>query len=130
MSSPDKKDSTSFMEFLIGIGMMIAGLVILLMNIHVVSFGFLMFGTVSSAPILLIIFIFLMIWAVVKGGTLPWILVVADVVCIIISVILGTRLYFDRMSVFTLILMLGLFAAGVGLVIKNLSIVKSKMNDK
>lgn len=130
MSGYNKKSGSSVSEFFIGIGMMIAGLTILLMKIHVLSFGFLSFGPISSAPVLLIIFIFLIIWAINRGETLQWILVLADVLCIIISVILGTRLYFERMSVFTLILMLGLFAAGVGLVLKNLSVVRSGSNDR
>ena len=122
----EKKEINHFTEFLVGIAMMIAGLVILLMNIQVSSFGFFRFGRFSSAPVLVVAFILLLIWAVASGKILQWILVAADVLCIIISVILGTNFYFNRMSVFTLLVMLGLFAVGVGLVLKNLSYLKKK----
>ena len=120
------KNTNHFAEFLIGIAMMVAGLVILLMNIQVSSFGFFRIGNISSAPVLIILFIFLLIWAVMRGKAFHWVLVAADILCIIISVILGTSFYFNRMNVFTLLVMLGMFAVGTGLVLKNLSYMKNK----
>ena len=120
------KNTNHFAEFLIGIAMMVAGLVILLMNIQVSSFGFFRIGNISSAPVLIILFIFLLIWAVMRGKAFHWVLVAADILCIIISVILGTSFYFNRMNVFTLLVMLGMFAVGAGLVLKNLSYMKNK----
>ena len=120
----ERKDTNHFAEFLVGIVMMVAGLVILLMNIQISSFGFFHFGRISSAPILVIAFIVLLIWAVVRGRNLQWILVAADVLCIIVSVILGTSFYFHTMSAFSLLVMLMLFAVGAGLVLKNLSFLK------
>lgn len=125
MKKPGSGAENHFAEFLIGIAMMIAGLVILLMNIQVYSFGFFRIGNVSSAPVLLISFIFFLVWAVVRGKTFQWILVAADVLCIIISVLLGTSFYFNRMNVFTLLIMLGLFAVGAGLVLKNVRYLKN-----
>ena len=126
MQREKKKETNCFAEFLVGVGMMIAGVVILLMNIHVSSFGFLRFGRISSAPILVIVFLFLMVWAVIRGKTFQWILVGADILCIIISVLLGTEFYFARMTVFTLLLMLALLAVGLGLMIRNLACLKNR----
>ncbi len=127
MKNTEKNGSVNhFAEFIIGIAMMIAGLVILLMNIQVHSFGFFRIGKFSSAPVLIILFIFLLVWAIIRGKVFQWILVAADILCIIISVILGTEFYFNRMNAFTLLVMLGMFAVGVGLVLKNLSYMKNK----
>lgn len=126
MKKMEKESTNHFAEFIIGIAMMIAGIVILLMNIQVYSFGFFRIGNFSSAPVLIILFVFLLVWAIMRGKILQWILVAADIFCIIISVILGTNLHFSRMNAFTLLVMLGMFAVGAGLMLKNLSYMKNK----
>ena len=126
MKKSEKRENHSFAEFVVGVCMIVAAIVILLMNIHVNSFGFYRFGRVSSAPVLIIAFVLLMVWAVVRGRLLQWILVAADVLAIIVSVILGTQLYFSRMSVFTLLVMLALLAVGIGLALKNVAVLKGR----
>lgn len=123
----NENDGTNhFAEFMIGIAMAVAGIIILLMNIRVSSFGFYRIGNFSSAPVLVLLFIFFLIWAVIRGKLLQWILVAADILCIIISVILGTNFYFNRINAFTLLVMLGLFAIGTGLILKNVRYLDKK----
>lgn len=123
-----KKNEPSLFCLLFGLALTAAGIILLLSHIVVSSFGFYHFGRISSGPVLVILFVFLLIWALVKGKKLPWIFVFADILCIIGAVILGTDFYLQRMSLFTLLLMLGMLAVGVAMIIRNLGIGGSKEN--
>ena len=111
---------SSLLRMILGVGLVVASIVILLMNIEVITFGFFRIGTVDSAPILLVVLVFLIIWAVVSGKKLPFILAGVDILLIIVSVLIGTRFVFKRMNAFTLIVIIGMFAVGVGLVLSTL----------
>ena len=118
----------AMLRMMLGIGLGVTSIVILLMNIQVTSFSFFRFGQVDSGPILLVVLVFLIVWAVIAGKKLPFILAGVDVLLIIISVLVGTRFVFKRMSVFTLIVIVGMFAVGVGLVLS--AVIQKKAEKK
>ena len=118
---------SSILRMVLGIGLIVASIVILLMNIQVISFSFFRIGSVDSAPILLVVLVFLIVWAVASGKKLPFILAGADIVLIIVSVLIGTHFVFKQMNAFTLIVIIGMFAVGVGLL---LSLLFSGKKDK
>jgi hypothetical protein len=53
----------------------------------------------------------------VSSSKLAWGLAAADVLMIVISVLMGTRFYLRHMSALTLIVIVLMFAIGVGLII-------------
>ncbi len=105
------------LQQLFGIAMAFAAVIILLLNIEVTDFGFYRIGNFSTAPVLIVIMVFLVIWGVATSKKLPWALAVVDVLLIILSVLMGTRFYFRRMNALTLVLVALMFAVGVGLFI-------------
>ena len=105
------------LQQLFGVVMAIAAIVILLLNIEVTDFGFYRIGNLSTAPVLIVVMVLLVIWGVATGRKLPWALAVADVLLIIVSVLMGTRFYFRRMNALTLIVIALMFAVGVGMVL-------------
>ena len=107
---------TAWFKKIIGVALVVVSLVILLMNIRVTSFGFFRFGgRVNSAPILLVILIALIIWAVISGSKVPLILAGVDILLIIVSVLVGSVFTFTNMDAFTLIMILATSAVGVAL---------------
>ena len=111
---------SSLLRMILGVGLVVASIVILLMNIQVISFSFFRIGQVDSAPILLVVLVFLIIWAVASGKKLPFILAGVDILLIIVSVLIGTHFVFKQMNAFTLVVIIGMFAVGVGLVLSTL----------
>ncbi|MBE6989399.1 MAG: hypothetical protein E7426_01465 [Ruminococcaceae bacterium] len=112
----NKSDSNPLQQ-LFGLVMAFVAVVILLLNIDVTSFGFYHIGRVSTAPVLIVALVLLVIWAVVSSSKLAWGLAAADVLMIVISVLMGTRFYLRHMSALTLIVIVLMFAIGVGLII-------------
>ena len=108
---------SSLLRMMLGIGLIVTSIVILLMNIQVMTFGFFRIGSVDSAPILLVVLVFLIVWAVASGKKLPFILAGVDILFIIVSVLIGTRFVFKQMNAFTLIVIIGMFAVGAGLLL-------------
>ncbi len=113
----DNKQSGNPLQQLFGVVMAFAAVVILLLNIEVTDFGFYRIWNMSTAPVLIVIMVFLVIWGVATSKRLAWGLAVADVLLIILSVLMGTRFYFRRMNALTLVLVALMFAVGVGLII-------------
>lgn len=105
------------LQQLFGVVMAFAAIVILLLNIEVTDFGFYRIGNFSTAPVLIVIMVLLVVWGVATSKKLPWVLAVVDVLLIILSVLMGTRFYFRRMNALTLILIALMFAVGVGLIL-------------
>jgi|GEM_PF-2048992 len=113
----EKNSGGNPLQQLFGVAMAFAAVVILLLNIEVTDFGFYRIGNLSTAPVLIVIMVLLVIWGVATSKKLPWALAVVDVLLIILSVLMGTRFYFRRMNALTLILIALMFAVGVGLVL-------------
>ena len=114
--------------FFLGIAMCFIGIWLLLSNINVDNISFYKLGNVNTAPILIIALIIFIVVAVVKSEWYTWTLVGLDIVMIIISVIMGTHFSLKHMSALQLILMVLLFAVGLGLIIRGL-FVKDKKAD-
>ncbi len=112
-----KNDNNNLLRFVAGMALAIAGLGMLLMNIDVMTFAFYRVGGVDSAVILLFFLAVLVIWGVISDKRLPWLLVVADVILIVVSVLMGTRFVFKRMNVLILIAIVVMIAVGVALMI-------------
>lgn len=108
------------LSFIGGIILTVFGIFLLLSNINVSSLSFCRVGGINSAPILIILLIISIVVSIVSDKKFWWVLVFADIVLIIVSVILGTRFSFKYMSAFDLVLMIGVFAVGLGLVLKGL----------
>ena len=100
-----------------GAAIAVLAVVILLMNIEVTTFGFFRIGPVSSAPILIITLVLLIIWAVISTKKIPWILAAVNILLIIISVLVGTTFRFRRMTAFTLVVIAAMLGIGIGLII-------------
>ena len=113
----NKKDTENPLQQLFGLAMAFVAVVILLLNIDVTNFGFYRIGQISTAPVLIVVMVMLVIWGVASDKKLPWILAAGDVLLIVLSVLMGTRFYFKRMSALTLIVIALMFAIGVGLII-------------
>lgn len=105
-------------NFLSGVVLFFVGIWMLLSNIRVYYIQFYTFHGVNTASILIILFVVLIVLAIVKTNKMLWMLVLLDVIAMIVSVILGTRFSFARMSALDLLLMLGTLAVGIGLMIK------------
>ena len=105
-------------NFLSGAILFFVGIWMLLSNIRVTDIRFLYLSGVNTAPILIVLFVVLIVLAIVNSNKWLWGLVVLDVITMIVSVILGTRFSFARMSVLDLLLMLGTLAVVIGLMIR------------
>lgn len=108
------------MSFILGIALTFLGVFLLLSNIHVSSLSFYRLGNVNSDPILIILLIVFIITAIASDKKVCWVLVFVNIVLIILSVILGTRFTFAYMSALDLVLMICVFAVGLGLVLRDL----------
>jgi len=120
MQTDKKKFEPSLLGLLLGLALMAGSIYFLLNSITVSSIHFYRFGQFSSGPILIFLFVIFLVWAIAKGGKLPWFLVFLDILCLIGSAIMGTRLYLKQMNLFTLLLMVAMFAVGLGLFLKNI----------
>ena len=107
------------LEHLLGLIMTVVGFCILLANITVSSFGFYRFGTIDTAVVLLVLLTIFIIWGVYSHKKIMWIFALVCIVMIVISVLLGTKFYFRRMSALTVITIIGMIAFGIGLIITN-----------
>lgn len=116
----------SLLSFISGILLFGLGVFLLLSNIRVSSLTFYRFGKVSSAPILIILFIVFIVLAVIKSHWVTWSLVVFDIILMIVSVIMGTNFSFKYMSAFDLLAMIVLMSVGLGLFLKGVLGVNKK----
>jgi len=125
-------------RFFLGIIMIIAGIYLLLNNIHVGSsfgmggggggFGRPMFnvgGRAITSGFVMIPFIFGvgMIFYNHKNY-FGWVLAIASVIMLMVGVITSTQFHFNSLSAFDLIIILVLFIGGVGLFLSSLRSVK------
>lgn len=110
----------AIVNFFCGVVLFFMGIWMLLSNIRVNDIHFYAIHGVNTAPILIGLFVVLIVLAIVNSKEWMWGLVLLDVIAMIVSVILGTRFSFTRMSALDLLLMLGALAVGIGLMIKGL----------
>ncbi|MBR6322304.1 MAG: hypothetical protein IKR59_05505 [Lachnospiraceae bacterium] len=116
----DKDLKQRFLVMLIGVALVVVGIIILLLNIEVVDFGFYRFGRVNTAVILLILLIALVVWVfIAKKKMLPLVCILVDLLLMVISVIAGTRFVFRQMNAFVVVLIIAMIGAGIGLAVVN-----------
>ena len=113
----NNNNTANTLQQLFGLAMAFVAVVILLLNIDVTNFAFYRIGRVSTAPVLIVVMVLLVIWGVASTKKLPWILAAADVLLIVLSVLMGPHFYFRQMNALTLIVIVLMFAVGVGLII-------------
>jgi len=108
-------------EFLLGLVLTIAGGYLLLSNVQVHTSGWRLFGLANGFGISLIP-LMLGIGVLFFNGrsVLGWLLAGGGMVVIIVGVIAQMDIYFHTTSLFHTLLMLGMLAAGLGLVARSL----------
>ncbi|MEO7674910.1 MAG: hypothetical protein ABIU09_12640 [Pyrinomonadaceae bacterium] len=106
-------------EFLIGLGMAVAGGYMLISRVTVTS-GFWNWGGYNSFGLSLIPLIFGIGFVFFNGrSVVGWLLVFVGVVIIGAGILMNLQIYFQPTSLFNTIIMLILFAGGIGLVARS-----------
>jgi predicted membrane channel-forming protein YqfA (hemolysin III family) len=107
-------------EFLLGLGMAVAGAYLLTSSVVVTSGAWAVWGY-NAFGLSLVPFIFGIGLLFFNGRSkLGWLLLFASVVIIFTGIIMNLRIYFQPTSLFGTLLMLVLLAGGVGLVARAL----------
>ena len=106
--------------YIFGVILILVSLFMLLKNTYVSSFGFYSFGRVNTGAILIVLLILAVIFAVVKPCKASKVLIGAILAALVLSLILGMRIGFVRMSVLDVLLMVVPLAIGIGLVLRGL----------
>ena len=112
------------LQFFIGIILLGVGLFLFFKRVTVSSgffgYGF-RFGSFGVPSGLVVVpFIIGIIWFFINSESIiPKIIITLGIIIIIASIIMSTRIYFERTSLFDYLLMIGMSAAGFGLILKN-----------
>lgn len=105
-------------EFLIGLAMAVAGAYLLISRVTVTS-GFWNWGGYNAFGLSLVPLIFGIGIVFFNGRSLiGWLLVFVGAVIILAGIIMNLQIYFQPTSLFNTIVMLVLFAGGIGLLVK------------
>lgn len=108
-------------EFLVGLGMSIAGAYLLTQQVTVMS-GFWTFRGYNTFGLSLIPLIFGIGILFFNGKSIPgWILLFAGVIIIGAGILMNLQIYFQPTSLFNTIIMLVLLAGGIGLIAKGIA---------
>jgi len=106
-------------EFLIGLGMAVAGAYMLISRVTVTS-GFWNWGGYNTFGLSLVPLIFGIGIVFFNGrSVIGWLLVFIGSVIILSGIIMNLQIYFKPTSLFNTIMMLVLFAGGIGLLAKS-----------
>lgn len=106
-------------EFLIGLGMAVAGAYMLISRVTVTS-GFWNWGGYNTFGLSLVPLIFGIGIVFFNGrSVIGWLLVFIGSVIILSGIIMNLQIYFQPTSLFNTIIMLVLFAGGIGLLVKS-----------
>ena len=108
--------SGGLIEFFIGLVMSIAGSYMLISRVVVTS-GFWNWGGYNTFGLSLVPLIFGIAFVFFNGkSVIGWILVLASVVIIASGILMNLQIYFQPTSLFNTIVMIVLFAGGLGLI--------------
>ena len=108
------------LTYISGVILIAVSLFMIFKNTYVTSFGFYSFGRVNTGAILIVLLILAVIFAVVRPCAASKALIGVILAALVLSLILGMRIGFVRMSVLDVLLMVVPLAVGVGLVLKGL----------
>ncbi len=107
-------------EFLLGLGMAVAGAYLLVSNVTVTS-GFWSLWGYNSFGLSLLPLIFGIGLLFFNGRSkIGWLLLFIGIVIIFAGIIMNLHIYFQPLSLFSTLIMLALLAGGVGLVARSL----------
>lgn len=106
-------------EFLIGLVLLVAGGYLLLNQVQVTTGSWTLFGRDAFGLSLLPLLIGLGMVFFNGKSVLGWLLCGAGVVIILAGILMNLRIYFENTSLFNTLMMLGMIAAGIGLVIRS-----------
>ena len=108
--------SGGLIEFVIGLAMSIAGAYMLISRVVVTS-GFWSWSGYNTFGLSLVPLIFGIAFVFFNGKSIiGWILIFASAVIIISGILMNLQIYFQPTSLFNTIVMLVLFAGGLGLI--------------
>ena len=108
-------------QFLIGLGMAVAGAYMLISRVTVTS-GFWNWGGYNTFGLSLIPLIFGIGFVFFNGrSVVGWLLVFVGVVIIGAGILMNLQIYFQPTSLFNTIIMLILFAGGIGLIARSVA---------
>jgi hypothetical protein len=108
--------SGGVIEFFVGLGMAISGGYMLISRVVVTS-GFWNWGGYNSFGLSLVPLIFGIAFVFFNGKSIVgWILVAVSVIFIASGILMNLQIYFQPTSLFNTIVMLILFAGGIGLI--------------
>ena len=108
--------SGGLIEFVIGLAMSIAGSYMLVSRVVVTS-GFWSWNGYNTFGLSLVPLIFGIAIVFFNGRSIiGWILVFASAIIILSGILMNLQIYFQPTSLFNTIVMLGLFAGGLGLI--------------
>lgn len=110
----------------LGILLSIVGLIFLLSNVSVSSFGFYRYNGFNIGAMLLILLVISFIVFLVKTNIGTGIVLALIGVAFLVTLIMGINFTFKHISVLMLVLILGCIAVGIALIIKGIFGVKSK----
>lgn len=108
-------------QFLLGLGMTVAGAYLLTTNVTVTSSWWTIWGHSAFGLSLLPLIIGIGLLFFNGRSVAGWLLTFAGVVIIFIGIITNLQIYFQQTSLFNTIIMLVLLAGGIGLVARSLA---------
>lgn len=107
-------------DMIIGIIFMIIGLIAFLKNVRVGTFMFYRFGGwVNTGAVALIFMIACFMALIIKPNKITKVLLALSVIILILVIILSVNITVARMSILSLIIMLGMLFGGTALIIKS-----------
>lgn len=111
-------------QFLIGLAMAVAGAYLLISRVVVTS-GFWFWGGYNTFGLSLIPLIFGIGFVFFNGKSIiGWLLIFISSVIIISGILMNLQIYFQSTSLFNTIIMLILFAGGIGLIARSIAELK------
>lgn len=106
-------------SLLAGSACLITGVVMLLLNTSVSSWGFYRIGKTSTGGILFVLLILSAVYLAVKKNKTGILLVSGSVSLLLLSLILGIHIHIMSMSALEMALICGLIGSGIGLIAKS-----------
>ena len=114
----------------IGWVLVIIGLFMLFKMVRVYSFGFYRIGRMSTSAIVLVLLVLSAIAVVVKRNKITIGCLVLSLILLVLSLILGTQLYFTSVSLVDVLLVFIPTIVGTGLIIRSALEGKKNTDDK
>lgn len=119
-NNPKKKSSPSFLQFLIGLIMLGAGLFWIFQSVYVTSSFHIGGLTAPNGTIIIPLLIGIVMLFLMERKIYGIIIIAIGIVIILISIITSVRLFYHGGNLINHTMMFGLTAVGGGLVLKNL----------